>query len=538
MLYPNQESKIMEAVTQRFGKRRTILVLVLVVALFGALFTAVAPVNASKAEAATVATYARYHGVVMPSGTGRPYGGWVGTFKGSIGGATDIGPCIVPNANMANATSIAAYTSTLPGFTAENSNRAKYLANKYGSTTSNTVAKRLAIAVWRLLNNTTYTTYQNQMKSRGYLSSADVTAINNMLNESKNHGPWKATVTGVKAPVGGNAVVKATIKASNGHTAPSGFPVSWSVANCTIISKSTVTNSSGQVGITCRRTSAKLPTVRFTVTAPSSHTVLINHRTSSRVQYVIGGNRHDTVSSSWTYTDTVPAPSYSSTCSTNCDGNSTVTVTVTNTATNAPLKEAIYNGSTLLGYTDVAAGQTGQATYTVMDGSHLGNQSCFTNILGGSCATAWVKGSTTYEVVCPAWAQAEITVGCNCSNSWAHVTFTAPAGSPRYYTGRTTLQAADGTVLGTMPTVNVPTGQSVTQNITMQVAAGIIIVADFSVYRDAALTQPLVQHQVLVKVQVLSVANTTSGAKVTYSKTVTEDGKVVSSTTKTATVTK
>jgi hypothetical protein len=362
-----------------------------------------------------------------------------------------------------------------------------------------------------------------------------------MLSESERHGPYTVSLSGSAVGVtkAGSASIK--VRSYHGYYPPAGGVVSFTISKNAVITSvngvagktSGSISTSGYAKVAYKVTGAGKVTIAAKVSYPHSGSVHINVRSSTSTQRIIGGNLKETASANFAFEKKVGAPTYTSACSTNCDGTATVTVKVCNDAANSPVKHAVMNNGVVIGYVDVAAGACASKTFSVKDASVLTSKYCHTATTGGACTTGWTSVTGSFEVVCPAWATAEITVGCNCATSWASVKFTAPAGSTRYYTGRVVL-SSNGVVVGTLPTVKVAAGQSVVVPISMQVSAGLVIEARFSAYKDSALTQSLVSDATLTKVMVLQVA----GSAVTYQKSVVEGGTVVSKTTSTATISK
>ena len=144
-------------------------------------------------------------------------------------------------------------------------------------------------------------------------------------------------------------------------------------------------------------------------------------------------------------------------------------------------------GTAVVATLNVKPGATSSTTARLNDGQSITTSSyCYTgSVLGGGCATPWVSVATPYQVVCPAWAQAELSNSpCNCTPDLpAIVTLTAPAGSPRFYRGFVSLNK--GVAISkdlSARTTTISTGK---------LAKGTNVVISFTVYSDAAHKKPM-----------------------------------------------
>lgn len=517
---------------------------------------AVVATIAPSAQAATYYTATTGYGVSMPSAYGRPKSGHVGEFRIPY---RLKGFCGEMHKTTANA-DVVGDISDIPGVTGEKQHMIHWITKEayIGYVTSTGAINKMdtnreglwyALATWSLLppktvNGNYYdgAAYIRSLTRMGKLTTSDVNAINAILDRAKRHGTYKVTVTTPAVLVGQSAL--GSIKAVNslGYGAPIGTRVNVAVTsgNAVIKKVSGLTGSNGRISklgyASFEYTRTGIGQVKFkvTITSPSSTKSRITFPSSSSRQRLLGGTYTVKSYGYGSFDKVAGGPSYTQVCDEACDGTGVVTTSAANAAGAKPIKYAFVNqtGATV-GYLDVASGTSASRTLDLKDGDVLTSKYCYTDGVGQACKTSWVAVPGSFEVVCPAWMTAEITVGCNCTTSWASVKFIAPANSSRYYSGRVVL-SKDGVEIGSLPAVNVASGQTVVVPITMKVATGLVIEARFSAFRDSAKTMALVNDKTLTKVMVLSV----SGTSMTYQKSTIENGDIVSKTTATVPVSK
>lgn len=475
--------------------------------------------TAPKAEAATYNTFSRAYGVWMPAGTGRPYGGWVGTFKGRAPTGEFLqGPCVDRNLGMANAKDIIKSTSTLPGATADESRRMRFLANKYGMAASNTTAKRLGMSVW-IIQDPTMKTYMAQMKSRGYVTSADVTAINAMISESERHGPYNTSLSGPAVGVTKSTTLTLKVRSAHGYYPPAGGTVSFTVSSNAVITavngvagkKSGSVSTTGFAKVTVKVTGEGLVEVTPYVDYPSSGAVLINVRSTTSVQRIIGGAIKERSTASFSFEKKVGGPAYTTVCSTNCDGKAVVTASVSNDAANSPVKYAFMKqDGTVIGYKDVAPGAVDQKlAMNVTDATVITSRYCHTATVGGPCVTGWTNNPGSYEVVCPAWIQVAITVGCNCLDAWGNVALNNPVTSRHNVATIEVAQPGLPTAVSNHPMAS---GQKLIVPLKSTVAPGTVITVKWTSYKSSTnLTViPGYDHKTMEAIQLIFGGGTSS----------------------------
>lgn len=437
------------------------------------------------------------------------------------------GFCIDPMQYRAR-TDVVGLISDLPGVSGEMQARIHHMANEayYGYFTSTLAVQKMdtaaegyryAFAIWKNISSNGLSRYNEAVRT-SQLTSTDVAAIRAIEDRAARHGDYKVTVTLKPVKVGQSATGTVKIVNAGGWTAPVGTRVYVSATNAKINSVSGIAGYRGRVtsngysyfNYTVTNTGPVTITVR--TYQPNSYQSKVSFPPSSAYQRLIGYSSSRSSMGKASFELREGAPSYANYCSPNCDGTGTLVVSATNGGGKV-LHEVFSNQfGQVIATLDVLPGQKASKNVAVRDGLRVTSKYCYTNTVGGACVTGWVNNAGSYLVECPAWATAEITVGCNCAKAWASVKFTAPAapttGVTRNYTGRVVF-SKNGVVVGSMPAVSVPNNQSVVVPVTMQVESGLIIEARFSVSDGSKL---LVNDRTLTKVMVLEVA----GSAVNY----------------------
>ncbi len=494
------------------------------------MLTGAAVATAAPAEAATYVSAVNSYGKSFPAGKGRSVGGHVGlkVIPGKFKGF-----CSEPNKGVAN-TDIVGVATNLPG-SASNyyKDLATYIANDYfrNKDFSNKTSYRTSFAIWRLLSSGGRSYYYD-MVNRGYLTKYDVSGINNIINRAKRgYGGLKVTVTLPSVEVGGVATGKVKItNKHNGLWAPKGMPLTITNRGLQIISVNGTSGNKGKTGFgytsfKFKRTGTGEARANAYVYAPSSFKTRITFPSSSSRQRLIGSTYYNRDYGYNTFQLFAHKVSFATTCTTDCDGtNIPVKVSVVHRENAKPIKHAIVNKFTgaVVGYISAAPGASVSKTFYMNDGDVLIDKYCYTNTVGGACATSWVTLSGSYTVVCPAWAKALIQVGAGCESCSAGVSFTTPAHpqyAKRYYVGHVYVDNAAGRKLS--KAMNLANGQTEYFDITKNAAVGDIITASFHVNSDIDGTKVLQSEKLLVKVQILSVGSNSVKVKQTV---VTQDG--------------
>lgn len=450
------------------------------------------------------------------------------------------GFCIEPM-KMRARTDVVGLISDLPGVSGDKEARIHAMANEayYGYFTPTLAIQKMdtnpegyqyAFAIWKNISANGLSRY-NQAVSSHQLSAGDIAAIKAIEDRAARHGDYKVAVTLKPVKVGKSETGSVRLTNAAGYGAPVGTRVYISATGAAINSVSGVAGTKGRVTTVgysyFNYTVTKTGPVTITVTTyqPNSYQSKVSFPPSNVYQRLIGFSSSRMSLGKASFELRAAAPAYSNVCSANCDGTGTLTVVVKNDAGKVLHEVFSDQVGRTIATVDALPGATVTKNILVVDGTRVTSKYCYTNMVGGACVTGVVVNAGSYLIECPAWATAEITVGCNCASSWASVKFTAPLAPPneatRKYTGHVVF-SKDGIVVGQMPVVSVANGQSVVVPVTMQVESGLVIEGRFSVSDG---TKLLVNDKTLTKVMVLSVA----GSGVSYSKSTLVGSKMVTS---------
>lgn len=446
----------------------------------------IATVGATAASAVTYSTATHAVGLTFKGGPGHAGPVWAGTWLngGKKGFCNDFG-LATPNSA---GTTILTSSVLVPRMTTEQSKQAMIIVNKYVATTSSDTAANAGLAIWRLQADAAFNTWYAASRSAGVITLARHNAINAILLDAQQHGPYKMSGISTKVQVGqkGSGTIK--VLGSNGKPAV-GRTVTLTATSAKILTVNGVagykgtTRSTGVV-FTYQRTNVGKVSFKALLTSPSSATAGISISAAGH-QHTLSGGYTESAVAYFSYDLAAGQPTITSVCSSDCNGISTVTFSFSNPSGAQAVKWTEKVGTAVVATLNVAGGTTGSKAVKLADGNVITTQYCYTGaVLGGICTTATVSVAGSYEVVCPAWAIATYTVVCNCTTLSSFATITAPAGSPRFYRGWVSV---NGVVTVTQDLVN---GQLATLKSGAHVSGSKVIVG-FTVFRDAARSIPL-----------------------------------------------
>lgn len=511
----------------------------LFVAVLGANF-AKSAVEAPPATAATYTTAVKGYGKWFPAGACRTYGGHVGeqVIVGKMRGF-----CMEMNKSTPN-TDVVGNISDLPGVTGETQRQVINIANEayygkifYANGTTvdwakanldqrNKWAYRIQFAIWGKMSPCGLS-YYNNMVSRGYLNSADVTEIRGIWARAAAHGLKSVTLTSQTPYVGQTGTATVNARSSLGYYVPRGMKVvsAARTPNVKIVSTSGVAGTTGYIQAYSKttfkfiRTNVNTVGLGATVTVPSDTVTKVTFPSASWRQRLIGSNYTISKSAVFNYNSVVGAPTIKSACSPDCDGTSTTNVQGCAPAGAKPMKWEVTNRNTglSLGYVDDAPGGVCTAkNFATLDNFNVVTRHCFTSVTGGPCVTPWVNDPGVHNVKCPAWEKATIYVGANCTWCTAGVAWDTPFSS-RVYVGNTVVGNSAGDLLAKSSVLTGGTKQNV--DLTDLVQVGSTIAAKFSVYegKDASgkPVGPIFVDKMLVKIQVLALGTSSATLSVT-----------------------
>ena len=432
------------------------------------------------ASAVTYVTATHAVGLTFAGGPGHTRSVWAGTWNNGVRGF-----CLDFGKSTANRSGRSVIAGNIPGMTAEESKQAKFIANKYSLTESREAAANAGLAVWRYQHDSAFNTWYKSARARGVITTARHNAVDAIILDARQHFDYKITVdTITKVHVGqkGHGTVK--VLGSNGRPAV-GRSVLVGVSNGKILTVNGVAGTRGTtqatgVVFTYQRTTTSTVYFKATITAPSSAKAGLSISSSGHQRTLSGGF----VETDWDYHSyylRVNAPMMATTCDTDCEG-ATITFRFPNPGAQA-IKWTERIGARDVLTQSVKANTTITKSIRLKDGEKITtSEYCYT--VRGVCTAAPVVLKTPYEIVCPAWAQAELKLPCNCTpNAPTSVTLTSPASSPRFYRGFVSVN-------GAVTPVNLVNGKPSTITIG-RLGAGTKVVLSFRVYRDPPRTTPL-----------------------------------------------
>ena len=434
----------------------------------------------------TTASYAT--GMFFSGGAGHSGRVWAGTWNnGARGFCLDFGKA-TPNRKRVDVS-----TKDIPGMTAEESKQAKFIANKYDNNGSNDAAANAGIAIWRLQHDANFNTWyaDARAKSPKVITATRHADIDTILADAAQHAPYKMSFgeNEVKVQVGQTGTGTIKLLGSNGKPAV-GRPVTVTSKQGKILTVNGVggnkgtSRSTGLVFTYQRNTTGRI-SFQASLTFDSSSTAGITLSQAGH-QRTLSGVDTETFGVDYGYDLTPGLVEIANACDTSCGGVSKVTFKVTNhsgvQAIKWTEKWTDKAGAKVQVVVSAKPGKSDTAVRSLPDGTAITSSYCYTGpVLGGGCTTPEV-GVPGYEVLCPAWAQGEIKLPCNCTPDLpGSVTLTSPADSHRFYSGFVTINK------GTPTQVNLVNGKPSTIS-TGKLAADTRVVVSFKVYRDAART--------------------------------------------------
>lgn len=386
----------------------------------------------------------------------------------------------------------------VPGMSATSSPKAKWIANKYAQTTNKRTAAAAALAMWTLESNSRFDTWWAWAVKNGKVDALMQFEVAKILADATLAASLKMTITGTPVDYLEHGIATVSVQGADGPAKD--VAVTIASQGVKVLSTASRTNADGVIKVTYQRTTVS-GEVAFTgsVNGPSVSKAGVS-KSSPLHQMTLSGGYQEVKKATFTYKRILGAPTVSSTCSTDCDGTSTVSFQVCNADGATPIQYPVVNESgQTIATLDVPAGDCATKLVTADDGSVLTvNRYCHLATAGGPCTTPYVKvAEVSHKVDCPAWAAAEVTLGCNCDKSWSRVDFSVALGSPRAYEG--TVSFSEGSGLKSQ-TVKLTPGQTTSVTIPQTIPAGTLVTAGFTI-RDAA--GKLTTSETLVMVQIL-----------------------------------
>lgn len=453
---------------------RVIALLLSTLLLTGGLSLLTAPV-------ANAATASRAAGISLPAGPGHTSGPvWAGNW--SLNGKR--GYCIDFSWHNPDGGSSNVVSGNLPGMTAEESARAKFITNTYANTNSDVWAAGAALAIWKIQGGSAFNTYFKFLVDKGHAKDARA-KMATILEASKTHAPYKVVVKSNVVLVGQDGKGSVTVTGSNGKPA-AGRSVTLSTNDrVRITSDPTLkTNFSGVVRFTFKRVNVGTARINARVVSPSSGKVILSTPSAGN-QRLIQGVFQDVASGYTSFDKKAGAPTITSSCTDNCNGIAPVTSKACNPAGARAIRWFHMNGTTKVAHQDTAGGACSTKTFKVADGVKLTKEYCYLDKVGGTCVTSHIKVAGVFEVICPPWVKVTGTFECQCEGGIKFNFNLAAPGGVRYYTARVKV---DGVVVGGEQKLG-KAGTSVVENVLVK--NGQTVSVEYTAWRNADYTGKL-----------------------------------------------
>lgn len=432
-------------------------------------------------------------GITYLGGPGHPGPVWAGTWNNP-----ERGFCIDFARHSPTNAGTTRITGAIPGMSAKQSTQIKHIANAYSRTTSPKEAAAAQFAIWRIEGDPAFATWYDDAD----VKPADRRAVAAILDEVK-HEPYRITLSAEKLQVGqlGSGKVKFL---GDDPAEVAGLPVALAATGAKIRTVNGVAGTRGALmtsglNFTYERSGAGRVDLKAVMSAPSAAVGGLSI-TRSGNQRTLSGGYVDPAQASYGYQLTPGQPTVTSKCDTDCDGVATLTFNACNAAGSDAVKWTHKVGTDVVATLTAAGGKCATKTAKVADGKKIAASYCYTSVTpGGACATETLATGKAYEVVCPPWAKAVYSMSCNCdADGGGTVTFTAPAGSARFYRGFVAV-TADGKK--TNRQVDLAEGPPVGITLTSMPKGGEVVVS-FKAFRDAKRTAAIGGEHVLVRVTV------------------------------------
>lgn len=411
---------------------------------------------------------------------------WVGTWKTKQGS----GFCIEFNKNhpdhSASLTKLSG-DEKVPGMSAADSARVKYIANKYGGTKSNLDGAAAALVVWQIQNEKRFNDYYKWLKKHKKISKSLAKRISEISAESKNYGPYKLAVTLGAGLPGQNVAISATAKNAKNKPAP-GLSVKLTGSNLKPVVAARTTNASGIAATTGKVLDVGRAGITATVATPSWKTVWLSKPSPGRQKLVISGPFNEVVKATASSEKKLGDVTITSKCDSDCKGVGTVVITRTVLAGAKPVLTtvAVAVGSSVTFYTP--AGKSSSKTLNLPDGSKLTTKYCYVDRVGGACTGKTVADPGTFEVVCPPAPTAWVKLTYCCGKVTIEGGITLPATS-RYFVVRVRVNDQDfGSPINLVPGKELPLPSTTVDLAKLKNLKLEVIVR---AYADAAHTKPL-----------------------------------------------
>jgi hypothetical protein len=385
--------------------------------------------NATPVEYAEIA---KKPAVSAVHGVGYSFRGqWIGTWRTADG----IGFCIEFDKAHPNSSGVKPVGKTVPGMSADQSTRVRYVTNTYGSTRSKVDGAAAAIYVWKVQDTDRFDRYYAKLVKDGLVSSAIRKRVAEIGAEAKNHGPYTLRMTMGSGYVGQSVKGQVTVRAANGKGVK-GMRVALATnGNGTVTKQDRSSDASGRIAFTARVTRLGALRVNATLSVPGPG-IWVTQPTAGRQRLVLAGKQTTTAKATVASERRIGAPTVSSVCDSDCNGAAPVMVRMANPCGSLVLREFVYRDGnrTPVAVVDVAPCRTASASVTLPDNAHVTTAFCYLNAQK-ACIAAPKANAGSLRVVCPPGVEFRFSGACPCTDV-KRITYAvlAPAGSVRKFT--------------------------------------------------------------------------------------------------------
>lgn len=402
-------------------------------------------------------------------------GQWIGTWRTADG----LGFCIEFDKAHPDSTGVEKVGADVPGMSADQSARVRYVTNKYGPTRSRTDGAAAAIYVWKVQDTDRFDTYYAKLVKQGLVSDTIRRRVTEIAAEARLHGPYGLTMTMAAGYPGQSVRGQVTVRARNGKAVPGMTVALTPNDNGMVTRQARSSDRRGRISFTARVTGTGALRVAATLVIPGSG-VWVTQPTAGRQRLVLAGKQTATAKASVTSERRIGAPTVSSVCDSDCDGAAPVVVRMKNPCGSLTLREFVYadGGRTPVAVVDVAPCTAAKKSVTLKDNTLVTTAFCYLDAQQRCADTPKANGGRL-RVDCPPLVEYRFSGVCPCADAKT-LTYQvkAPAGSPRRYTVTMVLDTASGsrrastTVLPngrweSLPAVTFRKGDQVTLRVTV-----------------------------------------------------------------------
>lgn len=414
-------------------------------------------------------------GLTYKGGPTHPGPVYAGTWKNGPKGF-----CIDFDLPSPNSSGTKKLAGVVPGLDPAKSAQIKHIVNANVDTTSPQRAAYAQLAIWKLQDEPAFKSWYRT----DALTGADRKAVDAVVADAAQLGPYKLSLKAGKVQVGQRGTGAVTVLRADGKPLV-GRSVALSASGAKIVSVKNVAgheglSRAGGLAFAYERSKPGKVALKAVLTTPSSLTAGLS-TTEDGHQRTLSGGYLETALANYAYDLTPGKPTITSACGSDCAGVSTVSFKVCNPAGAQAISWTEKVGGKAVATLTAAGGKCATQTAKVADGKTIAASYCYTKIVGGACAGARSPMAGGYEVVCPEWTKVLYELGCDCEGAnGGTVTFTAPAGSLRFYRGFISVTRNGPAVVQPVDLTN---GKSTKVEVGSLPKGGTVVIS-FAAYRD------------------------------------------------------